>query len=70
MQFPIFPNPAEYVAKGVPMIDGISAVATTAIERLQPYHAADLEANPLRRLNRISNIDTHSRLRVVSLSFR
>lgn len=67
-QFPIFPTVTEYTEKGVPMTAGMSATAQAAIERLQPYHAGkDAEGDPLRKLNRMSNIDKHRLLQMIDL---
>ncbi len=67
-QFPIYATVTDYAEKGLPRIEGMSATAQAAIERLQPYHAGqNVEGDPLRKLNRLSNIDKHRLLQVVGL---
>ncbi len=75
-EFPIFSNSGEFRHRGIAKIGGLSAAAQTAIEALQPYHAAApltdewaqsraARADDLFVLHQLARIDRHRFMAVV-----
>lgn len=75
-EFPVFASSDEFRRRGNSKIRGVSASAQTAIEALQPYHAADpftdegtqlraVRADDLFVLNELARIDRHRFVAVV-----
>jgi hypothetical protein len=59
-QFPIFTRATDFRTTGRRrMIADLASEHADFIERLQPYHAEDVYADPLFILNRLSNVDKH-----------
>jgi hypothetical protein len=57
--FPIFESETKYKSRASNMVRGMSAMHRAMVERAQPYHAADPEAEPLAVLRQLWNQDKH-----------
>ncbi|MGH9153731.1 MAG: hypothetical protein ACRD03_15320 [Acidimicrobiales bacterium] len=68
LQFPIVTNPADFVGQvNQGRLSGIHD--TTFIEAMQPYHGGSV-GDVLALLNRLSNVDKHRRLSILTYSMR
>jgi len=85
IEFPIFDTPGQYTKESARKFGLASDDAKTAIELMQPYHAAEAtdpssvyeilspnpsHSHPLWRLHRLSNTDKHRIIVVVAAGFR